>query len=97
MEMITNTMKQFVEMQQKMVTDIINNNTSMPEFIKNTFGTYTDTINKTISANETTKQLYDNNIKFHKAFIAYHTAIVDMMTTVNENVEIIKKQTKTKK
>lgn len=96
MEMITNTMKQIAEMQQKMVTDIMGNTNTMPDIIKTMFGTYTETIKKSFDVNETTKQMYDNNIKFHKAFISYHTSIVDMMTSINDNVEIVKKQTKTK-
>jgi anion-transporting ArsA/GET3 family ATPase len=38
------------------------------------------------------QKVMDNNIKFHKAFIAYNQAMLDMMDAVNENAKLINKK-----
>ena len=38
------------------------------------------------------QKVMDNNIKFHKAFIAYNQAMLDMMDSVNENAKLINKK-----
>jgi hypothetical protein len=44
---------------------------------------------KNISTDQ--QKVMDNNIKFHKAYIAYNQAMVDMMEAVNDNTKIIKR------
>jgi hypothetical protein len=38
------------------------------------------------------QKVMDNNIKFHKAFIAYNQAMMDMMEAVNDNAKLINKK-----
>ena len=40
---------------------------------------------------EDKKKLFDNYMKYHEAFIAYHQSIKDMAETMNDSMEIIKK------
>jgi len=41
---------------------------------------------------ENAKKITDNNLKYHKAFIAYHQALHDMMEAFNDNTKIMSNQ-----
>lgn len=40
-------------------------------------------------AMKNSKEIMENNIKYHKAFIAYHEAIKDMMEALEANAKIV--------
>ena len=43
----------------------------------------------TEAAIKNSKEIMENNIKYHKAFIAYHEAMKDMMEAVAANAKIV--------
>lgn len=63
------------------------------ELIKNMFTNPFEVFNTFAKGAESTlknsKEILENNMKYHKAFIAYHEAMKDMMDAVTSNVKII--------
>jgi hypothetical protein len=41
---------------------------------------------------ENAKKINENNLKYHKAFIAYHQALHDMMEAINDNTTLMSKE-----
>jgi len=63
------------------------------ELLKNMFTNPFEVFNTFTKGTESTlknsKEILENNMKYHKAFIAYHEAMKDMMDAVTANVNII--------
>lgn len=63
------------------------------ELVKNMFTNPFEVFNTFTKGTESTiknsKEILENNMKYHKAFIAYHEAMKDMMDAVTANVKII--------
>ena len=63
------------------------------ELVKNMFTNPFEVFNTFTKGTESTiknsKEILENNMKYHKAFIAYHEAMKDMMDAVTANVNII--------
>jgi hypothetical protein len=63
------------------------------ELVKNMFSNPFEVFNTFTKASESTlknsKEILENNMKDHKAFIAYHEAMKDMMDAVTSNIKII--------
>ena len=63
------------------------------ELVKNMFTNPFEVFNTFTKGTESTiknsKEILENNMKYHKAFIAYHEAMKDMMDAVTTNVNII--------
>ena len=68
-------------------------NLDTTELVKNMFTNPFEVFNTFTKGTESTiknsKEILENNMKYHKAFIAYHEAMKDMMDAVTANVNII--------
>jgi hypothetical protein len=75
------------------MTEKTKSNLDTNEIVKNMFVNPFEvfqSFNKgTEQALKNSKEILDNNMKYHKAFIAYHEAMRDMMDAVTANVKII--------
>lgn len=65
------------------VNEVVKNMFTNPFEVFNTFNKGTE------STLKNSKEILENNMKYHKAFIAYHEAMKDMMDAVTSNVKII--------
>lgn len=65
------------------VNEVVKNMFTNPFEVFNTFNKGTE------STFKNSKEMLENNMKYHKAFIAYHEAMKDMMDAVTSNVKII--------
>lgn len=78
----------YADMAQKSKSNLDTN-----EIIKNMFVNPFEVFNSfnkgTEQALSNSKQILDNNMKYHKAFIAYHEAMRDMMDAVTSNVKLL--------
>jgi hypothetical protein len=78
----------YKDMTEKSVSNVDTN-----EIVKNIFTNPFEVFNTFTKASESTlknsKEILENNMKYHKAFIAYHEARKDMMDAVTSNIKII--------
>ena len=78
----------YKDMSEKSKTNLDTN-----ELVKNMFTNPFEVFNTITKGTESTlknsKEILENNMKYHKAFIAYHEAMKDMMDAVTTNVKII--------
>lgn len=78
----------YKDMTEKSVSNVDTN-----EIVKNIFTNPFEVFNTFTKASESTfknsKEILENNMKYHKAFIAYHEAMKDMMDAVTSNIKII--------
>ena len=85
--------KETLENVYKDISEKSKSNLDTNELVKNMFTNPFEvfkTFSKgTESALKNSKQILENNMKYHKAFIAYHEARKEMMDAVTENVKII--------
>ncbi len=85
--------KETLESVYKDISEKSKSNLDTNELVKNMFTNPFEvfkTFSKgTESALKNSKQILENNMKYHKAFIAYHEAMKEMMDAVTENVKII--------
>jgi hypothetical protein len=91
--MTTNLLNHFVELQQKTMETVFKNAENMPLFLKDIFGS-PENLYKTPWMTPTSgKLMYENNRKFNEAYIKYHQSIVDMMTALSNNADLINNET----
>jgi len=92
--------QKMAEIQKETMTTVLKDmseksksNLDANELVKNMFANPFEvfkTFSKgTESAMKNSKEILENNMKYHKAFIAYHEAIKEMMDAVSSNVKII--------
>jgi len=53
------------------------------------FNNLTKNVSESMNNNS---EIMDNNLKFHKAFIAYHQSMQEMMEAITDNIKIINKK-----
>ena len=76
------------EMADKSKSDLDANNIAKNMF-SNPFEVFSAFSKGADEAMKNSKEIMDNNIKYHKAFIAYHEAIKDMMEALEANANIV--------
>ena len=78
----------YKDMSEKSKTNLDTN-----ELVKNMFTNPFEVFNTFNKGSESTlknsKEILENNMKYHKAFIAYHESMKEMMDAVTANVKII--------
>ena len=90
---MTNVLNSFVEMQTKTMETVLENAKNMPQTLATMFGTSTDAFKTTWMNPSNTKAMYENNKKFHTAFINYNKAVAEMYEATYDNIELVKKET----
>jgi len=88
-----NVLNTFAEMQMKTMETVIENAKNMPQSLTNFFGNPSDMFKTTWMNTENAKAMYENNKKFHTAYINYNKAITEMYEAVYANAELINKET----
>lgn len=92
---MTNTMETWMEFQKDTMAKFLEMSTASKD-LKNTFNPlevfnqFKSFEGKTANA----KKINENNLKYHKAFIAYHQAMHDMMEAINDNTALISNEKK---
>jgi len=100
MNTIMENWQKMAEIQRETLTNVYKDmseksksNLDTNEIVKNIFTNPFEVFNTFTKATESTlknsKEILENNMKYHKAFIAYHEAMKDMMDAVNSNIKII--------
>ena len=84
-ETLTNVYKDMSEKSKSKLdtTELVKNMFTNPFEVFNTFTKGTE------STLKNSKEILENNMKYHKAFITYHEAMKEMMDAVTANVKII--------
>ena len=84
-ETLTNVYKDMSEKSKSKLdtTELFKNMFTNPFEVFNTFTKGTE------STLKNSKEILENNMKYHKAFIAYHESMKEMMDAVTANVKII--------
>jgi len=90
---MTNLVNSFVEMQTKTMETVLENAKNMPETLKTMFGNPTEAFKTTWMNTDNAKAMYENNKKFHTAFVNYNKAVAEMYEATYANIELIKKET----
>jgi hypothetical protein len=90
---MTNVLNSFVEMQTKTMETVLENAKNMPQSLTNFFGNPSEMFKTTWMNTENAKAMYENNKKFHNAYINYNKAVAEMYEAVFANVELINKET----
>jgi hypothetical protein len=87
---MTNTMETWMEFQKDTMAKFLEMSTTSKD-LKNTFNPL-EVFNQFKSFEGkagNTKKINENNLKYHKAFIAYHQAMHDMMEAINDNTALM--------
>ena len=86
---MNNTMENWLEFQKETMSKVFEMTTGVDGFKSMN---PIDVINQFKDFNggsENTKKITENNLKYHKAFIAYHQALYDMMEAINDNTTLM--------
>ena len=99
---VMDNMKKFADFQKEMMTsmfgmiDSSSSKIDVNELVKNAFqnpfevfSTFTKGTDDIL---KNSKQIMENNMRYHKAFIAYHQSVKDMMEAISDNIKIINKE-----
>lgn len=81
------TMEKWMEFQKETMSNFLELATkNTPDTFKNAFNPF-EVFNqfKPLENAKNSKKIIENNLKYHKAFIAYHQALSDMMEAINDN------------
>ncbi len=92
---MTNTMETWMEFQKDTMAKFLEMSTASKD-LKNTFNPL-EVFNQFKSFEGKTgnaKKINENNLKYHKAFIAYHQAMHDMMEAINDNTALMSTEKK---
>lgn len=90
---MTNTMETWMEFQKDTMAKFLEMSTGSKD-LKNAFNPL-EVFNQFKSFDgktENAKKINENNLKYHKAFIAYHQALHDMMEAINDNTTLMSKE-----
>ena len=90
---MTNLLNSFVEMQTKTMETVLENAKNMPQSLTSLFGNPTEMFKTTWMNSDNAKAMYDNNKKFHTAYVNYNKAVAEMYESVYANIELINKET----
>lgn len=90
---MTNVLNTIAEMQMKTMETVFENAKNMPQTLTSMFGSPAETFKTSWMNTENAKAMYDNNKKFHAAYINYNKAIAEMFEATYANVELINKET----
>ena len=90
---MNNTMDNWIEFQKETMGKFLQMSTSVGEQFKS-FNPLEviNQFNGFKGSSENAKKITENNLKYHKAFIAYHQALHDMMEAINDNTTIMSTQ-----
>ncbi len=94
MESMNETMKKMLDLQKEMVSGILSNpeNTYFgmgemyKKFLLDPLSLYNFKVPPSFS---NTSKIMENNMRFHTAFINYHSSIKEMMEIINENIKLL--------
>jgi hypothetical protein len=94
MDSMKEMMEKMTNLQREMMEGVLNSSTEsyygMGEMYKKLFldplSLYK--VKVPVSFSNTTK-IMENNMRFHTAFINYHTSIKEMMEIINENIKLL--------
>lgn len=78
----------FKDMSEKSKSNL-DTNELVKNMFTNPFEVFKTFTKGTESALKNSKEILENNMKYHKAFIAYHEAMKEMMDAVSANVKIV--------
>ena len=78
----------FKDMSEKSKSNL-DTNELIKNMFTNPFEVFKTFTKGTESALKNSKEILENNMKYHKAFIAYHEAMKEMMDAVSANVKIV--------
>ena len=93
---MTNTMETWMEFQKETMAKFLEMSSGSTSQFKNTFNPL-EVFNQFKSfegKTENAKKINENNLKYHKAFIAYHQAMHDMMEAINDNTALMSTEKK---
>lgn len=90
---MTNLVNSFVEMQTKTMETVLENAKNLPQALTSMFGISTDAFKTTWMNTDNAKAMYENNKKFHTAFVNYNKAVAEMYEATYANIELVKKET----
>lgn len=78
----------FKDMSEKSKSNL-DTNELVKNMFSNPFEVFKTFAKGTEAALKNSKEILENNMKYHKAFIAYHEAMKEMMDAVSANVKIV--------
>lgn len=78
----------FKDMSEKSKSNL-DTNELVKNMFTNPFEVFKTFTKGTEAALKNSKEILENNMKYHKAFIAYHEAMKEMMDAVSANVKIV--------
>lgn len=90
---MTKELNAIAEMQMKTIETVFENAKNMPQTFMTLFGNPTETYKNSWMTTENAKAMYDNNKKFHNAYITYNRALTDMYEAAVSNFNLIGKET----
>lgn len=90
---MTNVLNSFVEMQTKTMETVLENAKNMPQTLATMFGNPTETFKTPFMNPSNAKAMYENNKKFHSAFITYNKAVAEMFEATYKNIELFNNET----
>ena len=90
---MTKELNAIAEMQMKTIETVFENAKNMPQTFMTLFGNPTETFKTSWMNTENAKTMYENNKKFHNAYVAYNRALTDMYEAATANFNLIGKET----
>jgi hypothetical protein len=88
-----NVLNSFVEIQTKAMESVLENAKNMPQTLTSMFGNPTEVFKTPFMNPGNAKAMYENNKKFHSAFINYNKAVADMFEATYNNIELFNNET----
>ena len=90
---MTDLLKTITELQTKTMETAFENAKNLPETLTTLFGTSTEAFKTSWMTNTNAKAMYENNKKFHTAYVNYNKAVAEMLEATYSNIELINKET----
>ena len=90
---MTKELNTIVEMQMKTIETVFENAKNMPQTFMTLFGNPTETYKNAWMNTENAKAMYENNKRFHTAYVNYNKALTEMFEAATSNFNLISKET----